>query len=218
MPTRGSGPLRLLWVLFMNATDTKLTEVPYDGTGPAMEDLVGSRGRLHVRPDDQTTEQITAGTVKPCAITSPERNEALPDVPTTSEAGLPDVQVGVATRMYVPRTRRTKSSNLTAALRAALKDQNVIDQFAALGTGRSRGPATPRLTRRSCRSRSNSGGRSSRRPASRAGKRHGTGAGRPRHRRRHKRSRAVLGTPHSPKDVLAGLMFVIIGLGFASGP
>ena len=55
----------LCGLLFMNATDTKLTEVPYDGTGPAMEDLVGSQVDFMCDQTTNTTEQITAGTVKP---------------------------------------------------------------------------------------------------------------------------------------------------------
>ena len=125
----------LCGLLFMNATDTKLTEVPYDGTGPAMEDLVGSQVDFMCDQTTNTTEQIKAATVKPYAITSPERNEALPDVPTTTEAGLPDVQVSVWHGMYVPKdTPDEVVQALTAALQAALTDQNVIDQFAALGT------------------------------------------------------------------------------------
>jgi tripartite-type tricarboxylate transporter receptor subunit TctC len=125
----------LCGLLFMNATDTKLTEVPYDGTGPAMEDLIGSQVDFMCDQTTNTTEQITAGTVKPYAITSPERNEALPDVPTTSEAGLPDVEVSVWHGLYVPKdTPDEVVQALTAALQAALMDQNVIDQFAALGT------------------------------------------------------------------------------------
>ena len=43
----------------MNAIDTKLTEVPYDGTGPAMEDLVGSQVDFMCDQTTNTTEQIT---------------------------------------------------------------------------------------------------------------------------------------------------------------
>jgi tripartite-type tricarboxylate transporter receptor subunit TctC len=114
----------LCGLLFMNATDTKLTEVPYDGTGPAMEDLVGSQVDFMCDQTTNTTEQITAGTVKPYAITSPERNEALPDVPTTTEAGLPDVQVSVWHGLYVPKdTPDEVVQALTAALQAALQEQ-----------------------------------------------------------------------------------------------
>jgi tripartite-type tricarboxylate transporter receptor subunit TctC len=126
---------QLCGLLFMEAIDTKLTEVPYDGTGPAMEDLVGSQVDFMCDQTTNTTEQITSGNVKAYAITSPERNEALPDVPTTAEAGLPDLQVSVWHGLYVPAdTPDEIVQKLSEALQAALTDQNVVDQFAALGT------------------------------------------------------------------------------------
>jgi tripartite-type tricarboxylate transporter receptor subunit TctC len=125
----------LCGLLFMEAIDTKLTEVPYDGTGPAMEDLVGSQVDFMCDQTTNTTEQIKAGTVKAYAITSPERNDALPDVPTTAEAGLPNLEVSVWHALYVPKdTPGEIVQALSSALQTALKDQNVIDKFADLGT------------------------------------------------------------------------------------
>jgi tripartite-type tricarboxylate transporter receptor subunit TctC len=125
----------LCGLLFMSAIDTKVTEVPYDGTGPAMEDLVGSQVDFMCDQTTNTTGQIKSGAVKAYAITSPERNPALPDVPTAAEAGLPDIQVGVWHGLYVPKdTPDAVVQALTNALRAALKDQNVITKFAELGT------------------------------------------------------------------------------------
>ena len=125
----------LCGLLFMNATDTKLTEVPYEGTAPALEDLVGNQVDFMCDQTTNTTEQITAGTVKAYAITSPERNDALPDVPTTTEGGLPDVQVSVWHGLYVPaETPDEIVQKLTGALQQALTDQNVVDSFAGLGT------------------------------------------------------------------------------------
>jgi putative tricarboxylic transport membrane protein len=125
----------LCGLLIMSAIDTTVTEVPYDGTGPAMEDLVGSQVDFMCDQTTNTTEQIKAGAVKAYAITSPERNDALPDVPTTTEAGLPDVQVSVWHGLYVPKdTPDEIVQALTNALKAALTDQNVIDKFAELGT------------------------------------------------------------------------------------
>jgi putative tricarboxylic transport membrane protein len=125
----------LCGLLFMEAIGTKLTEVPYDGTGPAMEDLVGRQVDFMCDQTTNTTEQIKAGKVKAYAITSPERNSALPDVPTTAEAGLPNVEVNVWHGLYVPKdTPDEIVQALSAALKVALKDQNVIDKFAELGT------------------------------------------------------------------------------------
>jgi tripartite-type tricarboxylate transporter receptor subunit TctC len=124
----------LCGLLFMDAIDTKVTEVPYDGTGPAMEDLIGNQVDFMCDQTTNTAEQIKGGTVKAYAITSPERNDALPDVPTAAEAGL-DLEVSVWHGLYVPKdTPDDIVQKLSAALRIALTDQNVVDSFAELGT------------------------------------------------------------------------------------
>ncbi len=125
----------LCGLLFQSAVDTKVTEVPYDGTGPALTDLVGGQVNFMCDQTTNTTGQITGGKVKAYAITSPERNPALPDVPTTTEAGLPDLKVNVWHGLYVPKdTPDEVVQALTDALKAALKEQSVIDKFAELGT------------------------------------------------------------------------------------
>jgi putative tricarboxylic transport membrane protein len=130
----------LCGLLFQSAIDTKITEVPYEGTGPAMDDLLGSQVDFMCDQTTNTTTHIKAGTVKAYAITSPERNEAMPDVPTTTEGGLPDVQVRVWHGLYVPKdTPDEIVQKLTAALQGALTDQNVVTKFAELGTT----PVTP---------------------------------------------------------------------------
>lgn len=126
---------QLCGLLFMSATDTTVTEVSYDGTGPAITDLLGGHVDFLCDQTTNTTEQIRAGEVKAYAITTPERNDALPDVPTTTEAGLPDLSVTVWHGLYVPGdTPDAIVQELSAALQAALTEQNVIDSFADLGT------------------------------------------------------------------------------------
>jgi tripartite-type tricarboxylate transporter receptor subunit TctC len=124
----------LCGLLFQSAIGVTLTEVPYDGTGPAMEDLIGGQVDFMCDQTTNTTGPIEAGDVKAYAVTTPERVESLPDVPTTEEAGLPDVQVGVWHGLYVPaETPDEVVEALTTALQAALEDQNVIDSLAELG-------------------------------------------------------------------------------------
>ncbi|HET7677865.1 MAG TPA: tripartite tricarboxylate transporter substrate-binding protein [Candidatus Limnocylindrales bacterium] len=126
---------QLCGLLFQSEVGTKVTEVPYNGTGPALQDLVGGQVDFLCDQTTSTTPQIKAGAVKAYAITSAERNAALPDLPTTTEAGLPDVQVTVWHGLYVPKdTPDAIVAKLTEALKLALKDQNVIAKFADLGT------------------------------------------------------------------------------------
>lgn len=126
---------QLCGLLIESATGLDLTEVPYDGTGPAMDDLLGDQVDFMCDQTTNTTEQITSGAVKAYAVTTPERIDALPDVPTTEEAGYGDISVTVWHGLYVPAgTPEAIISALNDALLVALQDQNVIDRFAELGT------------------------------------------------------------------------------------
>ena len=125
----------LCGLLLQSAIGAKVTEVPYQGTGPALTDLVGGQVDFMCDQTTNTTGQIKAGEVKAYAITSPERNPALPDLPTAAEAGLPNFEVSIWHGLYVPAgTPDEIVAKLTGALQTALKDQNVIDRFAELGT------------------------------------------------------------------------------------
>jgi tripartite-type tricarboxylate transporter receptor subunit TctC len=126
---------QLCGLLFMDETGTKVTEVPYQGTGPALTDLVGGQVDFMCDQTTNTTGQIKGGEVKAYAITSPERNPALPDLPTTAEGGLPELNIGIWHGLYVPKdTPDEVVQKLNEALKVALKDQSVIDRFAELGT------------------------------------------------------------------------------------
>lgn len=125
----------LCGLLFQDAIGVSLQEVPYEGTGPALTDLVGGQVDFMCDQTTNTTGQITAGEVKAYAVTTPERVDSLADLPTTEEAGLPDLQVSVWHGLYVPAdTPDEIVQTLSDALKVALADQGVIDQMADLGT------------------------------------------------------------------------------------
>ncbi|MEV4893232.1 tripartite tricarboxylate transporter substrate-binding protein [Nonomuraea sp. NPDC055795] len=125
----------LCGLLFQTAAGVKLQEVPYKGTGPALTDLVGGQVDFMCDQTTNTSGQINAGEVKAYAITTPERVKSLPNLPTTAEAGLPDLKVSVWHGLYAPKgTPQNVVQKLTEALKTALADQKVIDQMAKLGT------------------------------------------------------------------------------------
>lgn len=136
---------QLCGLLLQEALGVKLTEVPYKGTGPALTDLVAGEVDLMCDQTTNTTGQINANEVKAYAVTTAERVEALPDLPTTEEAGLPELQVGVWHGLYVPaETPDGVVEELTAALQSALQDDNVVAQLAKLGSApSSQEDATP---------------------------------------------------------------------------
>jgi tripartite-type tricarboxylate transporter receptor subunit TctC len=126
---------QLCGLLFMEAIDTKVTEVPYQGTGPALTDLVGGQVDFMCDQTTNTTGQILGGEVKAYAVTAPERLESLPDLPTTAEGGLADFDLSIWHGLYVPAgTPDDVVQKLTSALQTALADENVAARFAELGT------------------------------------------------------------------------------------
>jgi tripartite-type tricarboxylate transporter receptor subunit TctC len=125
----------LCGLMFMTAIDTKLTTVPYKGTGPALTDLMGGQVDFMCDQTTNTTNQIKEGKIKAYATTTPKRLDALPDVPTAEEAGLSGFQVSIWHGIYAPKgTPKEAIDKLSAALQKALKDPNVVERFASLGT------------------------------------------------------------------------------------
>ncbi|KKX30674.1 tripartite tricarboxylate transporter substrate-binding protein [Rhizobium sp. LC145] len=125
----------LCGMLFMSAIETPLVTVPYKGTGPAMTDLLGGQVDIMCDQTTNTTKQITGGTIKAYAVTSPERLDVLKDIPTVAESGLPDMQVGIWHGIYAPKgTPAEVTERLSKSLQVALKDPNVVARFAELGT------------------------------------------------------------------------------------
>jgi tripartite-type tricarboxylate transporter receptor subunit TctC len=135
----------LCGMLFMSAIETQVTTVPYKGTGPAMTDLLGGQVDIMCDQTTNTTNQIKGGKIKAYAATSAARISALPDVPTASEAGLKDFQVGIWHGIYAPKgTPKEVTDRLVASLQKALQDENVKTRFAELGTEPvSKADATP---------------------------------------------------------------------------
>ena len=133
-----------------------MTEVPYQGTGPAMTDLVGGQVDFMCDQTTNTTGQIKGGEVKAYAITSPERLAACPTCRPPPRPGCPTSSVSIWHGLYAPGgTPPEVLAKLNAALKAALADPTVAERFAELGTtpvarrGGHAGGAPQRLAARS---------------------------------------------------------------------
>ena len=125
----------LCGMLFMTAIGTDLTTVPYKGTGPAMNDLLGGQVDFMCDQTTNTTSQIKGGKIKAYAVTTKTRVPSLPNLPTLAESGLPGFEVAVWHGLYAPKaTPKPVVDKLSLALRTALKDSTVIKRFADLGT------------------------------------------------------------------------------------
>jgi tripartite-type tricarboxylate transporter receptor subunit TctC len=121
------------------------TLVPYRGTGPAIQDLVGGQLDYMIDQSLNVIPQIKAGTIKVYAIAAPERLASLPDVPTTLEGGS-DFIFSAWNAMVAPKDTPTEIvAKLADALSKALDDPSVQARYAELGSsvpkGADRGPA-----------------------------------------------------------------------------
>jgi tripartite-type tricarboxylate transporter receptor subunit TctC len=125
----------LCGMLFMSAINTDFTTIPYKGTGPAMNDLLGGQVDFMCDQTTNNASQIKAGRINAYGITTDKRVAALPDIPTMSEAGMPNFTVSVWHAMYAPKgTPQPIIDKLSKALQGALKDPNLKQRFADLGS------------------------------------------------------------------------------------
>jgi putative tricarboxylic transport membrane protein len=125
----------LCGMLFMSAIQTDVTTVPYSGTAPAMNDLLGGQVDFMCDQTTNTTSQIKAEKIKVYGVTTKKRVPSLPNVPTMDEAGLKGFEVSIWHAFYAPKgTPKPVIDKLTKALQEALKDSNVKQRFGELGT------------------------------------------------------------------------------------
>jgi tripartite-type tricarboxylate transporter receptor subunit TctC len=122
-------------LLLDSLLDVKPTLVPFQGTAPAMNALIA--GQVDYMTDQivNAVPQIKGNTIKVYAIGTPERNPALPDVPTSKEAGLPGFQASAWNALFAPKgTPKPVLDKLSDALSKALDDQNTRKRLLDLGS------------------------------------------------------------------------------------
>jgi len=124
----------LCGMLFMSAIQTEFLTVPYKGTAPAMNDLLGGQVDFMCDQTTNTTAQIKGGKVKVYGVTSKTRVASLPDIRTLDEQGLKGFEVGIWHGLYGPKGMpKPVLDKLVAALQDAVKDADVKKRFADLG-------------------------------------------------------------------------------------
>jgi tripartite-type tricarboxylate transporter receptor subunit TctC len=135
LATAGLGAVsQLCGMMFQRAIGVSLTEVPFQGTAPAMNALLGGQVDLLCDQTTQTIPQIKAGNVKFYGVTTRNRIKVLPTAPTLNEQGLKDFEVVVWHGIYAPKgTPRAVVDRMNVAVRAALKDPDVVKRMDDLG-------------------------------------------------------------------------------------
>jgi tripartite-type tricarboxylate transporter receptor subunit TctC len=121
-------------VLLQSQMSTKMNAIPYRGTGPAMNDLVGGTVDFMCDQIVSVAQQVQAGTIKAFAVATPNRNPAIPNVPTTTEAGMPDYQVSAWNAVFAPKgTPAPVVAKLSNALTIAVTDAASRKRLTDLG-------------------------------------------------------------------------------------
>ena len=121
-------------ILFNSVIKAKPTLVAYRGTGPALNDLMANTVDFMTDQIVNVAPQIQGGNIKAFAIATPERSPALPNVPTTKEAGLAGYQVSAWNAVFAPKgTPPEIVTKLNDALDKALDDENTKKRLLDLG-------------------------------------------------------------------------------------
>ena len=125
----------LTMLLFDQRAHIKVQHVPYRGLSHAMNDLLGGQIELLFDQVISASPHIAGGEVRPIAVTGPARAAAIPDVPTTAEAGLPELETIPWSALFFPKgTSATIVSRVNAAMSEAMDDKEVIARLAKLGS------------------------------------------------------------------------------------
>jgi tripartite-type tricarboxylate transporter receptor subunit TctC len=136
MANAGLGAVsHLCGLLFQSQIGVEINTIPYKGTGPAMNDLLGGQVDLLCDQTTQTVPMIKDGRVKVYGVTTLKRLSALPNVPTLDEQGLKGFEVKVWHGLYAPKgTPTAVTEKINMALRAALQDPTVVQRLAELSS------------------------------------------------------------------------------------
>jgi len=134
--TAGLGSVSHLCHLLLKQTfKADVTTVPYKGTGPAMNDLLGGQVDVLCDQTTNTTGHIRSGKIKAFGLTTLNRNPALKDIATLDEQGVKGFNLSAWHALWAAKgTPRPIVDQLVVALQAALRDPAVIQRFGDLGT------------------------------------------------------------------------------------
>jgi tripartite-type tricarboxylate transporter receptor subunit TctC len=120
--------------LFSVQANIKLVHVPYQGSPPAVTDLLAGRVSMMLGVASTMMPHIESGRIRGLASSSAKRPHIAPNLPTMAEAGLPDFDTGVWFGLVAPAgTPRAVIAKLAAAANASLASESVVEKLRAQG-------------------------------------------------------------------------------------
>ena len=128
------GTLHFGLEMLMREANVKITHVPFKGAGPAVTDLIGGQINGMFVDLPVISPYVKSGKVRALAVTSRERSQYFPDIPTTKEAGYPGVEMTNCYGLLVPaRTPKDVVAKLHDAIVRTVATQSVRDNFMRVG-------------------------------------------------------------------------------------
>jgi tripartite-type tricarboxylate transporter receptor subunit TctC len=119
---------------FMLATGTRMTHIPYKGSGQAIVDLLSGQVELNFESPPNTLQHIAAGKLRVLGITSSKRSPLLANVPTIAEAGVPGFEIGQWFGIFgPPGLPKEITQRLHTEIEAIIKSAEVGDKIKAQG-------------------------------------------------------------------------------------
>ena len=129
-----AGVFQITTELFKQKTGTQLTMIPYKGSNESVQSVASGQVLMTIVDPPPATPAIKSGTLRALAVTSARRHPAWPDVPTLTEAGIPDMEVPVWTAFFVPsKTPEAIVARLQKEVARVVHTPEVKERFAAMG-------------------------------------------------------------------------------------
>ncbi len=127
----GNGtPLHLSGELFKSMAGVTMEHIPYKGSGPALNDVLGNQVSIMFDNLPSSSAHIKAGTLRALAVTTSERAPSFPDIPTMAEAGLPGYETYTWNALFAPKdTPKEVVDRLNSAAVKAMADPGVAERM-----------------------------------------------------------------------------------------
>ena len=124
----------LCGLMLMSTLKVKLNEIPYKGTGPALNDLMGGQVDILCDQTSGTVPAVKGGKIKAYAAAGLARVPSLPGVPAIAEAGVEGFDIAISFGLYAPKgTPKPVLAVLSAALQKAVLDPDLRKRLDSMG-------------------------------------------------------------------------------------
>jgi tripartite-type tricarboxylate transporter receptor subunit TctC len=129
-----AGIFQIATEMFKQRTGTKIEMIPYKSSGESVQSVAGGQVMMTIVDPPPATGPLKSGTVRGLAVTSPQRHPRWPDLPTMTEAGVPDMEVPVWTAFFAPaNTPAAIVARLQKEVARVVQTPEVKERFDSMG-------------------------------------------------------------------------------------